>query len=616
MPRKVLIFILLLSGTASAFGQEVVSGLYSDQRIKNGWEKRDHRKSFALTDTLELPFFDDFAQEAIFPESNRWADSYVFINNTYTKKQRSQGVATFDAIDNTGKLYTDASAQGFEADHLTSLPINLNYLPSDSIYLSFLYEPGGVADVPEAGDSLTLQFFSPSEVKWHTVWKNPGIQTDTFRAAIIRIADPKYLHTGFKFRFINYASLSQSNNDQAMMGNCDQWNVDYISLDKNRNSADTVAHDVALTLPLRSALKTYEAMPWKQFRQFFLSEMGSSINISYFNNDTVVRNVTRNFEIYDLYKNSVSYTATGGAANISALSPVTYGGPLIYTFDTTNPDSALFRIRSYLTTDIFDRKQNDTVSYIQRFGNYYAFDDGTSEAGYGINGLGSRNAMVAYRYNLLAPDTIRAVSICFNESYMDANMTTFNLMIWDDNGGVPGNVIRTETGMVSRVGDAINGFRKYILSDPAEINGTYYVGWQQTSEKYLNAGFDLNTPNAGRQFYYLNGIWNESQTKGSVMIRPVFGPRENSTGINILKSTVGSLKFWPNPATDVITVEKTDEDYLVSTELVISDLQGRELIRKQNTETVDVSKLQPGIYIIIKYTGSKPSGYGRLIKPR
>ena len=37
-------------------------------------------------------------------------------------------------------------------------------------------------------------------------------------------------------------------------------------------------------------------------------------------------------------------------------------------------------------------------------------------------------------------DTLRAIKICFNDSYLDANKRAFDLMVWDDNNGIPGNV--------------------------------------------------------------------------------------------------------------------------------------------------------------------------------
>ena len=137
---------------------------------------------------------------------------------------------------------------------------------------------------------------------------------------------------------------------------------------------------------------------------------------------------------------------SAGATNIAPLTNVDYNANLVYTFNTTNNDSALFRITASLKTDNFDPKGNDTLIYYQVFKNYFAFDDGSSEGGYGINGLGSRNAMVAYKFISYMQDTLRAVNICFNDSYLDANKRAFDLMVWDDNNGVPGNILYTKEG--------------------------------------------------------------------------------------------------------------------------------------------------------------------------
>ena len=158
-----------------------------------------------------------------------------------------------------------------------------------------------------------------------------------------------------------------------MVGNCDIWNIDYVLLDKNRNAGDTIFADVAFTLPLRSLLKSHEAMPWKQFMQVYLQEMGSSILVHYRNNDTITRNVTRNFEIWDVYKNSQAYSFSAGATNIGPLTSVDYNANLVYTYNTSNNDSALFRITASLKTDNFDPKGNDTLVYYQVFKNYFAF---------------------------------------------------------------------------------------------------------------------------------------------------------------------------------------------------------------------------------------------------
>jgi hypothetical protein len=602
--------------SAIVTAQEVVTGLISEPRIKAEWDKRDKRKSISASDTLELPFFDDFSKPDVYPDPSKWQDKFVFINNTYSENQRTSGIATFDALDNTGRLYESASTVVFEADHLTSRPINLNYTSADDIYLSFLYEPGGLADKPETKDLLLLQFYAPLESKWYNEWVAPTVTSDTFRAVIIRIDNARYLKKGFMFRFINYASLSSGATDPSMAGNCDQWNIDYVLLGKNRFDNDTSAADVAFTKPVRTILKTYESMPWTQFRQVFLSEMGPWITINYLNNDKIVRNVTRNFRIFDVYQDIEAFSFSAGATNIDPYTSVKYNANLIYTFNSASTDSALFEIKSMLTTDIFDPKDNDTITYYQKFSNYFAYDDGTAEAGYGVNGLGSKNAMVACRFKTFVTDTLRAVQICFNDSYQNANLRTFDLMVWADNDGVPGDVIYSQEEMMVTQGKGINGFYTYMITDPIELTGTFFIGWKQRSETFLNAGFDINTPSAGRQFYWLNGNWNTSQALGTIMIRPQVGPRITNTGISSVRDRGGKLRIWPNPAADVITLDPGDLTLSGIPEVRVTDLFGHEIIRRDFTGTLDISMLKPGTYVIILYSGKKPVSWGRLIKSR
>jgi hypothetical protein len=609
-----IILFILFPGTVKA--QEVVTGLQSNLLIRSAWEKSDKRKGIEATDTLELPFFDDFSKLTNYPDQTKWFDNFVFINNTYSNQEKTEGVVTFDALDNTGRLYETASSFQFKADQLTSRPINLNYTPADSIYFSFLYEPGGLADEPEPADSLSLQFYAPSESKWYSIWRAEGTPVTPFRTVTLPVINPKFLKSGFQFRFINYASLSSSTGDPSMIGNSDLWNLDYIRLDKNRTNSDTVPADVAFTLPVRSILKTQEAMPWRQFKQVFLSEMGTYIQIHYLNNDKIIRNVTRNFEITDIYKNTVVRAFSAGATNIDPGAKVDYNANPLYTFNSDNPDSALFRIKCYLMTDVFDPKQNDTIIYYQNFSNYFAFDDGTSEAGYGVNGLGSRNAMIAYRFKSFVPDTLRAIQICFNDSYQKANLRAFDLLVWSDNNGIPGNIIYTQEEMMVKQGDGINGFYTYILNDPVPVSGEFYVGWRQRSETFLNAGFDLNTLHNGRQFYWLNGNWNISQAKGSLMIRPVVGEPFKITSIEDVMLKNSSLKIWPNPANNLINIDEGDLLLTSSPTLRIFDIQGREVMKILFMKQIDVSFLPDGIYFIVLNINGKQTMHNRFIIAR
>jgi hypothetical protein len=618
MTRKIILYFIFLNANLTfTFAQEVVTGLQSNYLITKTKDAQIKTKGITVNDTLDLPFFDDFSGQSIFPDSKKWLDKFVFINNTYTDKQISVGIATFDALNSTGRMYETASTSGFKADVLTSKPLNLQYSASDNVWLSFFYQAGGLSDPPEANDSLTLQFLAPEENKWYSVWRVGGNADLRFKPAILKIENARFLKKGFQFRFTNYASLSSNPNDPSMVGNCDIWNIDYVLVNKNRNAADTVFADVAFRSPLRSLLKTYEAMPWKQFKQIELQEMGSKIPVSYRNNDIITRNVTRNFEIWDVYKNLQSDFFSAGAANISPLTNFDYKANLIYTYNTSGNDSALFRITASLKTDEFDPKGNDTLVYYQVFNNYFAFDDGSAEGGYGINGLGSRNAMLAYRFVSYIPDTLRAIRICFNDSYLDANKRTFDIMIWDDNNGVPGNVLYTREEVQVEQGAFINGFYTYILPDGVLLNNIFYVGWRQRSETFLNAGLDINTPNAGRQFYWLNGDWNQSQVQGSVMIRPVVGGPLRVTAIREIPSEYKNLlKVWPNPATDFINLSGGEVLLSGDSKVTILDLSGRELIKTKYAERIDISSLPHGIYIIITSLNGKPVSYNRIIKTR
>ena len=617
MFRKLLKYIVpfLLFFPVLSSAQEVITGLQTNPYIKAESSFPVYFKG-AAADTINIPFFDDFSGHSNIPDRNKWSDNFVFINNTYSDNQITSGIATFDAIDNSGKLYETANTEGFEADHLTSVPLNLVYFPSDNIYLSFVYQPGGLGDTPEPNDSLILQFYAPSEAKWHSVWKAADTLFKRFRPVIIKIDNPRYLRKGFKFRFVNWASLAKSD-DPSMIGNCDLWNVDYVYINKNRNAADTTFADVAFRTPVRSLLKSHEAMPWKQFRQIYLQEMGSSIPIHYRNNDLIVRNVTRNFEIRDMYTNTVSYSFSAGATNIDPLTNVDYNANLIYTFNSGNTDSALFRITCYLKTDDFDPKGNDTLYYNQVFNNYFSFDDGTSEGGYGINGQGSRNAMVAYRFKSFIQDTLRAVSICFNDSYLNSNQRAFDLVIWDDNNDLPGNLIYSVDNLIVEPGNDINGFFTYVLPEGVVVNDVFYVGWKQHSETFLNAGYDVNTPNKGRQFYWLNGSWLQTQFEGSIMIRPVVGHRLKTTSSDDTRVTDRKpFRLWPNPAFEYINLETDDLLLSRSGYINIFDLYGRELIKVPYNERINISSLKPGIYTVVAVTGNKRVGYVRLVKSR
>jgi hypothetical protein len=529
--------------------------------------------------------------------------------------QPSAGIATFDCLDQNGHLYDVASQAVFPADRLTSRAIDLTYLPSDSIFLSFLYEAGGISDLPEAGDSLTLSFWAPAEEKWYSIWQVAGEATDGFRRVILPITDTRFLMTGFRFMFTGYASLAGVTSEPSQAGNADLWNIDHILLDKGRSVHDTVIHDVAMTLPVRSLVKEYEAMPWRHFRQAYLSAMSPAASINYRNNDTIVRNVTRQVTIRDMSNGAVVREFNAGASNAAPLTDVLYEAPLLYTYNTaSSPDTAQFMVTLSLITDDFDPKQNDTLKYIQRFSGYFAIDDGTAEAGYGINGQGSRNAMAALRFRSFLPDSVTAISICFNDAFENANRQGFEIMVWADDNGRPGILLGSTDSQVASQGTGINGFQTYSFDKPVRVTDAFWIGWRQETEAFLNAGLDLNTPNDGRQYFSLSGSWQQSQVPGTVMMRPVMKgsgtqtSADNGTLINDLFS------LYPNPTHGYVTIvpsEDAPDEYVID---VIS-VTGSLVMTFDRTENTDLSRLAAGSYmLLVKTSDGRPLSLLRVIK--
>ncbi len=600
-PTKYSALLVLFICPVIIVAQERVIGLTSNGIIQNQYKKQKREagaKSKQLQDTLELPFFDDFSKYSVYPDPALWEDQYAFINNTYGINPISIGVATLDAIDHTGSIYENANSFGFIADYLTSRPIDLNYLPSDGVLLSFFYQPGGLGDEPSPEDSLVLEFYSPRDSVWHSVWNSPGDTLQEFRQVLIPVMDTIFLKPGFKFRFKNYASLSINASSPGMIGNCDHWHLDYIKLDKGRSQNDTLLNDVTMNISIRSLLKNHEAMPWDHFKATSLSEMGNSVSISYTNHDDSVRNVTRLFEITDLYDQELDYNLSAGAANIDPGETILYDTTLIYTFNSSQTDSALFEVRSYLITDNFDIKINDTVIYQQVFNEYFAYDDGSAEGGYGFTGQGAENARIAYQFKAFIPDSLYAIQIYFNQSYQDESQRYFTLTVWSDDNDLPGEVLYTQTSEEPLYENELNNFRTYMLDSAVYVSGKFYVGWQQITDAFLNFGFDLNRVRNDKIFYQQGGIWYNSQFPGALMIRPVMGKSLITSRTTNLNEPVFNL--FPNPANRYIRIEFPEEPQYENLRFAIIDSQGRTLFETTgHLRKIDLTGYAPGLYFFV-----------------
>jgi hypothetical protein len=596
-----------------------------DNKTKNKKSYKYHK--LTQQDTIQLPFIRDFAGFTGYPDQAYWGDKQAFVNHQYVKNPVSIGVVTLDAINSEGDIYEQATSAGFSADTLTSSPINLNFNPADSIYLSFYYQPGGLGDTPEFKDSLTVQFFNADSLQWESIWNisvyqdsiyiernlktqktdSTVVKNNQFKQANLPIKQEEFLKNGFRFRFINYASITDYTNRPSLTSNVDHWNLDFIRLDTARSYEDTTINDIAFVEPMKPLLNNYEAIPWKHFPQANAAEMNDSIYITYRNIGDKVWNISREFAIIDKMGNEPTETFTGGTGDdIPPYTTETYPRKIDYIFPENNQDSALYEITSYLVTDTVSARapyrRNDTISYKQKFYNYYAYDDGTAENGYGINGVGSEYAKVALRFHNYKKDTLQGLQIFFNQT-RDTVSKVFRILVWKNDNGKPGEIVYSENDFKQIFEEGINKFHNYSFADkPVLKEGDYFIGYQKFTTEMLNVGFDVNRVNNDKLYYYVDGTWHQSGYKGTVMMRPILGDYIKPTHENLTtvkpKPQKPEIDIYPNPAINSLNIKLSNNNISKYSARIFS-VHGI-LVKEipQLKGTIQINRLSPGTYII------------------
>ena len=610
---------------------------------------------------ISLPFYDDFSVNTVYPTPLKWTDRYAFVNTDFAKYPPSVGVVTLDALDDKGALYPGAGQFQFQADYLTSLPIRLDSIFAtekralnlgDSIYLSFYYQPQGRAiSPPSSSDSLILEFHSPGDSieestsagvikvpRWTEKWStNGGVQVDTFARInhnyFKRVMIPMtrsidsalYYKNGFQFRFRNLAKLS-GNSQPDWRSNGSQWNIDVVYLNYGRQLRDTVMEDVAFADIAPSMLINYESMPYRQYARNFDNEMKDTLSISIANLDNKNRNRTYR---YLITKNSNSLPIAEYDGEPYTIAPyatdgyVTYGPwarpPVNVFFPVSADEKIVFHITHILSTDPNPLyRSNDTIRFDQLFSNYYAYDNGTSEAGIGINGSPGSYAV---QFKLNEKDTLRGMMIYFNPVVGGANQKIIDLQVWNDANGKPNQVIKTLGGVTPVYTSTANEFNSYwfdtpVIIDQAAFPGLrFYIGWTQTDVENLNVGFDRYKDSQTKRFYNVDGSWQMSDpvNYGSLMMRPIVGP-ENPVGI-IKPTAAERLAIRPNPITDGNLIVRLPQSWLNtpagSVEYTIISATGSQVMTGAYSELVNVSSLSPGFYILVlnnSTNGLKASG--------
>ena len=643
---KYFVFTLLILAATNMQAQELIVGLDENPLCT---DKTARVRTRTLT-SCELPFVDDFSRQgASVPDTKLWDNGKtVFVNNNYAINPPTKGVATFDAFDSRGQIYANASTSTFTADTLLSMPINLNYLEQDSIYLSFYIQPQGYGDLPEESDSLCLEFYSPIDDLWYRVWRaaviadtklefrnhmdntviiaeNDSIWAEFFRIDV-KIDKSKFLHDNFRMRFTNHASISVHPAFPGRSTNVDHWHLDYVYLDKNRSAANQNIPDIALVKQHRGLTTNYLSVPATHlaYAKQYLLENPMNLELVYKNFGMGTRSVARSFRLRTLAGSGLTISYSAGAENIADGRTVTLSYPVPrYEFSTVD-DSAAIEITGWIDTDNDPSdfrtalRFNDTVTSIYTFKDHYAYDDGSAENGYGLFGTGSANGKVAVRFSTYKADTLRGVYLYFNRTFNDANRKhKFVVAVWDDAGGIPGNIIHQDDGGgLAHFHDELNSFVAYRFSKPVYLsqNEVFYVGWLQTDEGFLNIGFDRNSNSREKTLFNIGQNWEQSAFSGSLMLRPIFCradifPSDSIPLYNepVIQNGKSSFFAYPNPTRNIVYLdEKLDNSPVVASKIELYALSG-ELVRVyQNvTGSIDLSAMQSGIYLMRVWTADK-----------
>ncbi|HCS20965.1 MAG TPA: hypothetical protein DIW47_10475 [Bacteroidetes bacterium] len=574
--------------------------LYSNVQVKKFRTELGNRPVFygkaGIKDTLTLPFFDDFSFLGVLPNDTLWSDATVFVNPDFAINPPSIGVATFDGLDAFGNAYDGINASIFgPADTLSSQPINLNgFLPGDSIYLSFFYQAQGLSFEPlSTRDSLVLQFRN-SIGAWVSVWSSPGISLQDFKAVCLPVKDTSYLHEGFQFRWINY---------QLSIGNLKQWHLDYVYMNQGRNFSDTIFEDQAMVYLPSFPFTDYSHMPWKQLQVNFAKHLKLHYEVPVQNLSNSGETFSISMRVNDLDDEVGAHVLNGQSLSANGIDTFVLA-PGINLFTNTR-DSNELRIVSKLGEILGgnNSKQNDSAIRHVELANYYAYDDGTAESGYGIrNSAGS----VAYGFELEYGDSVRGIWVHFTQA--EAPVTgRFSLNLWQKIAPVgepsPGKdeLVYSLESQASTYADSINGFHLFLFDSAVFVSGKFYVGWTQNSSYLLNVGLDRNYRYLGQAvpnpnlFYNTNGVWKNASVPGTIMMRPVVGDQWPTPLALPEKPEMLVISLYPNPAKGSF---KLGSEHPVAS-VVLYDMKGVALKNWDGYELeYAVSELPSGVYLV------------------
>lgn len=565
---------------------------------------------------LTLPFYDDFSSSKVYPDSILWGDYDVYVNAGFPLNTITRNGATFDVLDAQGRVYDYAISNPFIAEYLTSNAIRLDSVfnpepraltPADSLYFSFFFQPQGNGNAPESLDSLVLEFGLPQDFDtvWYHVWSTPGQtlakfleenDSSYFKQVMIPITDPMFFQREFFFRFYNYASIA-NNSLPSGRGNEDNWNIDVVYLDYGRTIDDPSYPKVSFTGETPSFLSRYRVMPYKHYRANPTANINEKFTFKVSNLDSQPHRLIHRYTVNQVEGSQHYLYTSHGTIDIS---PMTYSQPdsasvaQLFALDY-GIDSTSFLIRQYISDSTCNPPLVDSMAYTLGFYNYFAYDDGTPELGFGVEP--SPGGIFAVKFELNEVDTLRGVQILFNHTLNDANDQYFDIVVWKDNNGKPGDEVYRLAMCKPIWHDQIYRFAYYKFDRIVRLTGAFYIGIVQQGTGIINVGFDSSNDNSRYNFFNVIGGWQQSTKAGSIMLRPVVG-RSYYIGVDEVQAADG-VTLYPNPASNTLHLDGISDGVSIA----VYDLTGRQVLRSDFTDEIDLLPLRDGLYLLRVTTG-------------
>ncbi len=570
--------------------------------------QHNSKNKFGQRDTLDLPFFDDFSQSTLYPDSTKWLNNQVYINNQFPLFPPTLNVATFDVLDAQGVPYRNTINKDLKdaGDSLISQPINLAstaHSVSDSIILSFFYQPNGNGYHLNGEDRIRLWFKAKNGL-WFQVWSKEGenISRD-FEQVMIPILDSNYLHAGFQFMFTTYTR---------QVGNANHWHIDYVVLDKNRSVTRKTYDDYAIQTTPTSLLKDYWAMPYDHFSTNPSSFMDDSVRFWVSNLSEVDKRLQVRNEAFANGSQVASTSFLASSNNHAAQGKRQRNLPTYNIANVPNNGEVEVKRKVELTESIpNDIKVNDKIEFTQVLYDYYAYDDGSAEQNFGFDqntNPSNIEGQVAYGFDVVKKDTLYALATYFNQAVFDGSRNRFRYRVWSQLKGIDGgleDVVIYESDDMTPTYSSANGqrtFTPHLLDTTLVLEpGKYYIGWWQGSMFNLNIGWDMNygnTRNPQRKNPNLHakafGDWSNDVPQGTLMMRPHFGnKRPLYASTNRVWPKEKKPTIYPNPAHDIVYLGKK------YAQIKLVNFHGEEVYTAQEVTEITVKGLSNGVYIAI-----------------